>query len=98
MDLSQGWHIHPLFYIDRLKQYICLEDFLQEVEPLPPILIKDYLEYEVQDLIWHYGRGAYQQYLVLWKGYLFTKATSEYERAFKNALDILNAYLHQCRE
>ena len=36
-----------------------------EVEPPPPILVEDHLEYEVEDLIGHRGHGARQQYLVL---------------------------------
>ena len=60
--------------------------------------MEDHLEYEVEDLIRHRGCGARWQYLVFWKGYLCTKATWEYERDLKNALDILEAYLHRCGE
>ena len=60
--------------------------------------MEDHLEYEVEDLIWHKGRGARRQYLVLWKGYPFTEATWEYERDLKNAPEILAAYLRRCDE
>ena len=68
------------------------------MEPPPPVVVEDHLEYEVEDLIRRRGRGTRRQYLVLWKGYSFTKATWEYERDLKNAPDILEAYLHHCGE
>ena len=71
---------------------------LWEVEPPSPVLVEDHLEYEVEDLIRHRGRGVHWQYLVLWKGYPFTEATWEYERDLKNASDILVAYLRHCGE
>ena len=64
----------------------------------PPVLVEDHLEYEVEDLIQHRGRGVRRQYLVLWKGYPFTEATWEYERDLKNAPDILEIYLRCCGE
>ena len=59
------------------------------------MVIEDHLEYEVEDLIWHWGKGTCQQYLVLWKGYPFIEATWEYERDLGNAPEILEAYLHR---
>ena len=58
VNLPLGWQIHPVFHIDRLKRYVRSEEFLWEVEPPPPILVEDHLEYEVEDLIWHRGRGT----------------------------------------
>ena len=51
VDLPPGWQIHPVFHIDRLKRYVTSEEFLREVEPPPPILVEDHLEYEVEDPI-----------------------------------------------
>ena len=59
------------------------------------MVIEDHLEYEVEDLIRHRGKGTRRQYLVLWKGYPFTEATWEYERDLVNALEILEAYLRR---
>ena len=58
VDLPQGWQTHLVFHIDHLKRYIHSEEFLREVEPPPPIVVEDHMEYEVEDLLWHCGRGA----------------------------------------
>ena len=57
------------------------------------MVIEDHLEYEVEDLIRHWGKGTRWRFLVLWKGYPFTEATWEYERDLVNAPEILEAYL-----
>ena len=75
LDLPPGWWIHPVFHTIKLKRYICSEEFLREVEPPPPILVGDTLEYEVEEILRHQGTGARRQYLVLWKGYPLTEAT-----------------------
>ena len=65
VDLPPGWRLHPIFHIDKLKKYIRSEEFLREVHPPPLVVIEDHLEYEVEDLIQHRGKGTPQQYLVL---------------------------------
>ena len=95
LDLPPGWRIHPVFHTSKLKRYIHSEEFLREVEPPPPILVGDTLEYEVEGLLWHQGSGARCRYLVLWKGYPLTEATWEPESHLTNAPDILEEYLCQ---
>ena len=95
VDLPPGWRLHPVFHVNKLKNYIRLEEFLREVHPPPPIVVEDHLEYKVEDLIRHRGKGTRWQYLVLWKGYPFTEATWEYERDLANAPEILEAYLRR---
>ena len=70
VDLPPGWRLHPVFHVDKLKKYIRSEEFLWEVHPPPPVVVEDHLEYEVEDLIRHRGKGTRRQYLVLWKGYM----------------------------
>ena len=41
----------------------------------PPALVGDTLEYEVEGILRHQGKGARHRYLVLWKGYPLTEAT-----------------------
>ena len=69
LDLPPGWRIHPVFHVSKLKSYICSEEFLREVEPPPPVLLGDTLEYEVEGILRHQSKGAHRRYLVLWKGY-----------------------------
>ena len=95
VDLPPGWRLHPVFHIDKLKRYIRSEEFLREIQPPPPVVVEDHLEYEVEDLIRHRGKGTRRQYLVLWKGYPFTEATWEYERDLRNAPEILEDYLRR---
>ena len=94
-DLPPGWQIHPVHHVSKLKCYIRLEEFLSGVEPRPPILVGDTLEYAVQGILRHQGTSARCQYLVLWKGYPLTEAAWEPESHLTNALDILEEYL--CR-
>ena len=95
LDLPPGWRIHPVFHVSKLKRYICSEEFLREVEPPPPILVGDTLEYEVEGILRHQGSGARRRYLVLWKGYPLTEATWEPESHLANAPDILEEYLRR---
>ena len=59
------------------------------------MLVGDTLEYEVEGILRHQGKGARRWYLVLWKGYPLTEATWEPEFHLANALDILEKYLCQ---
>ena len=68
---------------------------MREVEPPPPVLVGDTLEYEVEGFLRHQGTGARCRYLVLWKGYPLTEATWEPESYLTNALDILEEYLRR---
>ena len=53
LDLPPGWWIHPVFHTSKLKRYIRSEEFLREVEPPPPVLVGDTLEYEVEGILQH---------------------------------------------
>ena len=68
---------------------------MREIEPPPPVLVRYTLEYDVEGILWHEGKGARRRYLVLWKGYPLTEATWEPESHLANALDILEEYLCQ---
>ena len=51
------------------------------------------LEYEVEVILHHCGKGAQCKYLILWKGYPLSEATWEPESHLLNAPDILAYYL-----
>ena len=75
LNLPPGWQIHPVVHVSKLKHYIYSEEFLQEVEPPPLVLVGDTLEYEVEGILQHQGKGARCRCLVLWKGYPLHEAT-----------------------
>ena len=52
------------------------------------------LEYEVEAILRHQGKGARHQYLVSWKGYDLSEATYRLESHLANAPDFLADYLH----
>ena len=51
------------------------------------------LEYEVEAILHHRGKGAQRRYLILWKGYPLSEATWEPASHLLNAPDILADYL-----
>ena len=59
VDLPPGCHLHLVFHIEKIKHYTRSEDFLREVQPPPPVVVEDPLEYKVEDLIWYRGKGAH---------------------------------------
>ena len=94
LNLPPGWQIHPTFHASNLKAYIQHPEFEREVEPPPPELVDGNLEYEVEAILRHRGKGARRQYLVSWKGYDLSEATWEPESHLTNAPDVLADYLH----
>ena len=52
------WQIHPTFHASHLKAYIRHPEFEREVEPPPPVLVDGELEYEVEAILCHRGKGA----------------------------------------
>ena len=75
LDLPPSWGIHPVFHVSKVKRYVHSEEFLWEVKPPPPVLVGDTLEYEVEGILQHQGKGARCRYLVLWKGYPLHEVT-----------------------
>ena len=56
VDLPLFWHLHPIFHVEKLNEYIRSEEFLWEVRPPPHVVVEDNLEDDVEDLIWHHGK------------------------------------------
>ena len=93
LDLPQGWKVHPAFHVSHLKRYLRSEEFVREVEPPPPELVEGTLEYEVEGILRHKGKGIRWCYLVLWKVYPLEEATWEPEAHLDHAPEILEEYL-----
>ena len=70
LELPESWMIHNVFNEDLLTRCVELKFKGQHKEPvLPPIIIKEEEEYEVEEVWKHRKRGRGTQYLVHWKGY-----------------------------
>ena len=95
LDLPPGWKVHPTFHVGVLKKYRRSSEFVREVEPPPPELVEGVLEYEVEGILRHTGKGARRRYLVLWKGYPLSEATWEPEAHLDHAPEILEEYLRR---
>ena len=70
LELPEGWMIHNVFNEDLLIR--CVEPKFkgQHKEPaLPPTIINEEEEYEVEEVRKYRKRGWGTQYLVYWKGY-----------------------------
>ena len=97
LNLPPRWQIHPTFHASNLEAYIRHPECEREVEPPPPKLVDGNLEYEVDAILRHQGKGAQRQYLVFWKGYDLLEATWEPESHLANAPDVLVDYLHHVK-
>ena len=95
LDLPPGWKVHPTFHVGILKRYQRSSEFVREVEPPPPELVEGVLDYEVEGILRHTGKGARRRYLVLWKGYPLSEAIWEPEAHLDHAPEILEEYLRR---
>ena len=71
LQLPHQWHIHPVFHTDLLTPYCKTKTHGENYQCLPPELIDNKEEYEVEAILdsRHFGRGRKLQYLVKWLGY-----------------------------
>ena len=93
LELLAGWQIHPTFHANQLKAYIRHPEFAWEVKPPPLVLVDSELEYEVEAILRHCGKGAQRKYLILWKSYPLSEAIWGPESHLLNAPDILANYV-----
>ena len=98
LELPPGWRIHRTFHIGNLKRFHRSSEFECGVVPPPPELVEGELEYEVEGILRHTGKGARRRYLVMWRGYPLTEATWEPESHLTHAPAILEDYLRRVHE
>ena len=71
LELPTQWSIHPVFHIDLLTPYRETITHGANYQRLPPDLVDNEEEYEVEKILDSqlFGRHKRLQYLVKWKGY-----------------------------
>ena len=71
LTLPRAWTIHNVFHSSLLTSYKETYESGAQFQCLPPELVGNEEEYEVEQIInhCHYGRCCQLQYLICWKGY-----------------------------
>ena len=97
LQLPPSWNIHPIFHMPLLSPYSETPLHSPNFSRLPPDLINDKEEYEVEQIKVHrnFGRSKRLQYLIKWKGY------PESDNTWENAADVhtpnlIKQYLKCC--
>ena len=96
LQLPPSWNIHPVFHASLLLSYSETPSYGPSFSRLPPDLINNEEEYEVEQIKVHrtFGRSKHLQYLVKWKGY------PESDNTWEDATDVhtpdLTKQYHKC--
>jgi len=71
LTLPHQWTIHPVFHASLLTPYSETKEYGENYSQLPPDLVGNTEQYEVEAICSHrrQGRGRQLQYLVKWLGY-----------------------------
>ncbi|KIK13512.1 hypothetical protein PISMIDRAFT_17930 [Pisolithus microcarpus 441] len=93
LHLPDTWHVHPVFHTGRLLPYHETAEYGIPDLPLPPEVVDDKVEWEVESILNHKntGRGhqAHRTYLVKWKGFTHMDNSWEPESSLKDHADEL---------
>ena len=95
LKLPPAWTIHPVFHASLLTPYCKTTKHGANYQQLPPEMIDDQEEYEVEQVISHqyYGCKKTLQYLIHWKGY--SAADNTWEPADQVFVDALMKAYHR---
>ena len=79
LELPKAWTIHDVFHSSLLTPYKETLEHGAQFQCLPPELIDNEEEYEVEDIINHkyHGKQCQLQYLICWRGYSAADDTLE---------------------
>lgn len=92
LRLLLTWKIHNVFHASLLLTYRETADHGPNFINPPPEEIEGEEEYEVAEILSHWGSPGQQSYLVFWKGYSLAENTWEPEKNLQHAQTILKAY------
>ena len=93
LTLQRAWTIHNVFHSSLLTHYKETYESSAQFQCLPPELVGNEEEYEVEQIInhHHFGKRCQLQYLIHWKGY--SAADNTWEPADQvNADDLVRKY------
>ena len=96
LTLPATLRIHPVFHVSLLKPYHQGPHSYSGRTPQPsaPILVEDYVEYEVEKILDKRTRYNHIEYLVKWLGYPEYDSTWEPLRNLKNAQFTIYQFEH----
>ena len=69
LELLEQWKIHPVFHTTLLSPYKENDTYENNFTHLPPDLINEQEEYEVEAILSHKQLGRGYSYLIKWKEY-----------------------------
>ena len=96
LELPHQWRIHPVFHTDLLTPYRETKTHGENYQRLPPELIDNEEEFEVEAILdsRRFGRGHKLQYLIKWLGY--PDSDNQWEDADKvHANELIRAFQQQ---
>ena len=89
LQLPESMKVHPVFNVSLLRKYH------GEYSPPGPIIVEGEVEYKVERIIRHQGKGKRRQFLVRWKGYDDSEDCWLKADELDNAPLVLKSYLIQ---
>ena len=92
LRLPPTWKIHDVFHASLLSTYQETAEHGPNYASPPPEEIEEEDEYEIAEILSHWGSPSCRSYLVSWKGYSSAENTWEPEWNLQHAQTILKEY------
>ena len=91
--LPPTWKVHDVFHATLLSPYQETDIHGPNFSRPPPDMIDAKEQYEIDQIVAHYGNSKNCQYLTTWKGYPSSENTWEPKSNLQHALLLLKAYI-----